>query len=164
MSEASRQNRRSFTLWIEPEPTPETVNFRSLCLIGLLSTLREILVPGWRVGSSDRTNVSAVAVIWAPETTAKFPDPTLVPLNFTSVAPVKPEPPIVTDVPMGPEVGEKSADGGGRRSHHRDLEDPAVVLIRVGAIVDRAVDDPVVPLAGAVARRSYGEPREVPHP
>jgi hypothetical protein len=40
-------------------------------------------------------------VIWAPETTAKFPDPTLVPLNFTSVAPVKPEPPIVTYVPMG---------------------------------------------------------------
>jgi hypothetical protein len=127
-----------------PEPTPETVNFRSPCLIGLLSTLREAFAPGWAVGLSDRTNVSAtgpkvkaldavtvkavelvadaaggrdrdrpvlapdgtVAVICASESTVKFPDPTLVPLNFTSVAPVKPEPLIVTDVPTGPEDGE----------------------------------------------------------
>jgi hypothetical protein len=53
-----------------------------------------------------------VAVICTPDTTVKFPDPTLVPLNFTSVAPVKPEPLMVTDVPTGPEGGVKSVMAG----------------------------------------------------
>ena len=53
-----------------------------------------------------------VAVICASETTVKFPDPTLVPWNATSVVPVKPEPLIVTDVPTGPEVGENPETEG----------------------------------------------------
>jgi hypothetical protein len=43
-----------------------------------------------------------VAVIWVSEFTVNVAD---VPLNFTAVAPVKPEPVMVTDVPDEPEVG-----------------------------------------------------------
>ena len=56
-----------------------------------------------------------VAVIWVSETTVKLVE--LTALKVTSVAPVKPEPTIVTEVPSGPEVGEKlvieSPGGGG---------------------------------------------------
>src|SRR5436309_9943533 len=53
-----------------------------------------------------------VAVICVSELIVKLPDPTLVPLNCTSVAPAKPEPSIVTDDPTCPEVGEKPVIGG----------------------------------------------------
>ena len=46
----------------------------------------------------------------------KLPVPTLVPLNLTSLAPVKLVPVIVTEVPTGPEGGEKLVivgSGGG---------------------------------------------------
>ena len=36
----------------------------------------------------------------------------LIPLNFTAVVPRNPEPLITTDVPMGPEGGEKPDSGG----------------------------------------------------
>ena len=43
-----------------------------------------------------------------------MPAPTLVPLIFTAVAPVKPVPSIVTSVPTGPEAGENPLiEGGG---------------------------------------------------
>src|SRR5436309_15469656 len=53
-----------------------------------------------------------VAVICASLSTVKLP-PTLVPLNRTSVAPVKPDPVIRTEVPTVPELGENTGMVGG---------------------------------------------------
>ena len=52
-----------------------------------------------------------VAVIWVLETTVT--PVKLVPFSFTAVAPVKPEPSIVTSVPTGPEVGVNAVMVGG---------------------------------------------------
>ena len=48
-----------------------------------------------------------VAVILTSEFTVKLPAPTVKLLNLTSLAPVNPVPLIVTEVPTGPDVGEK---------------------------------------------------------
>ena len=67
-----------------------------------------------------------------------------VPLNFTAVAPVKPEPLIVTLVPTGPLVGAKELITGGATTVK------LMVLVPVPAAVVTLMG-PVVALAGTLA-------------
>jgi hypothetical protein len=63
----------------------------------------------------DVAPAGTVVVIVESETTVKFPAPTLVPLNRTSVAPVKSQPEMVTGVPDVPKEGRayrNPADAG----------------------------------------------------
>src|SRR2546428_1519846 len=85
-------------------------------MVGGVSTLNElalVAVPPGVVTLSGPVVAPAGTVVWTAvsEVTVKV---ALVPLNATAVAPVKPDPLIVTLVPTGPLVGVKLAIVGGR--------------------------------------------------
>src|SRR5881396_3315149 len=86
-----------------------------------------------------------VAVICASPSTVKLPA-TLVPLNRTSVAPVKPDPVIVTEVPTGPELGENPVMVGGDGAV--TVKSPELVAVPPGATTEIG---PVVAPEGTVA-------------
>ncbi len=74
----------------------------------------------------------------------------LVPLNATAVAPVKPDPLIVTLVPTGPLVGEKLAIDGG----FTIVNEPVLVAVPPGVVT---LSGPVVAPAGTVVWTAVSE-------
>jgi hypothetical protein len=82
-----------------------------------------------------------VALISVDDSTVK---PAEVPLNFTAVAPLKPLPLMVTEVPTGPLVGEKDETTGGLVT----VNDPALWPVPAAVVT---LIFPVVAPAGTVA-------------
>ena len=83
-----------------------------------------------------------VAVIWVSEVTVNV---AVVPLNFTAVAPVKPLPVMVTEVPDGPEVGVNEETAG---AVPVTVNEAVLVPVPAGVVT---ATGPVVAPAGTVA-------------
>ena len=92
------------------EPGPESKVFVTLKGVTKLETVKLVVVvtvpPGVVIVIGPVVApVGTVAVIWVAEFTTTLV--AVIPLNLTTVVPIKPEPEITTEVPVGPEVGVK---------------------------------------------------------
>ena len=172
--EASTQYRRSLTLVIELVPTTSNLSRPWLTgLLSTLKLVADPkLVPGrlWSILVS-ATAVKVTVTAKLPELVAVPPGATtdicpviapagtvavicvfeatvnaaaLVVPNLTAVAPVKPEPPIVTTVPAGPEAGENPLIEGGGIT----VKLPVLVAVPPGVVTDIGA---VIAPAGTVA-------------
>ena len=113
-------------------PEPVTVNDAVLVPVpaGVVTATGPVVAP-----------VGTVAVIWVPEVTVNV---AAVPLKVTAVAPVKPLPVMLTDVPGAPEVGVNEETAGAAVT----VNDAVLVPVPAGVVT---ATGPVVAPVGTVA-------------